>query len=557
MVKVAVVGAGVSGLSSLKCCDEGLEPICFERSDDIGGLWRFTETAGDGKTRAYRSVMTNTSKEMSCYSDFPFQEDYSNYMNQAKFWEYLHAYTEHFDLLKYVRFRTTVCSIIKHPDFFATGQWVVVTESEGNRETTVFDAVMICTGLFLNALLPLESFPGIKKFQGQVLHSQEYRIPEDFHGKRILVIGTGNTGGDVAVELGRVAARVFLSTRHGTWIISRLSHDGYPLDMMLTTRFRHLIRWLLPSAIWNRMMEKQLNRWFNHENYGLRRCKGQKLKLMVNDELPSSILCGTVTVKVKVQEFTETSAVFEDGTVEDVNVVIFATGYTSSFPYLEEPTQSLCRQKIFLHKYVFPSNLEKSTLALIGHVHLSGSILTATELQARWVTRVFKGLCEIPPPSTLMASAAKKEQLIQRGVLQDPNTERLDYITYMDELARSLGAKPNILLLFLKDPKLGLKVFFGPCSPYQYRLTGPGKWDGARKAILTQWDRVLKPLRTRLAPEPPSPPSTSKCLKVWGPPILLAAAAGVLICKFSFLLGISRIGLKEKSSAFLVSVMRW
>ncbi|XP_038614597.1 dimethylaniline monooxygenase [N-oxide-forming] 4-like isoform X3 [Tachyglossus aculeatus] len=416
MVKsVAVVGAGVSGLSSLKCClDEGLEPTCFERSDDIGGLWRFTETAGDGKTRAYRSVMTNTSKEMSCYSDFPFQEEYSNYMNQAKFWEYLRTYTEHFDLLKYIRFRTTVCSVMKHPDFVTTGQWVVVTESEGNRETTVFDAVMICTGLFLNAFLPLESFPGIKKFQGQVLHSQEYRTPEDFRGKRILVIGTGNTGGDVAVELGRTAARVFLSTRSGTWVISRLSDDGYPLDLINTTRFRHLIRWLLPSAIWSRMVEKRLNKWFNHENYGLHVCKGWRQKPIVNDELPSSILCGTVTVKVKVKEFTETSAVFEDGTVEDVDVVLFATGYTSSFPFLEEPTRSICRKKIFLHKCVFPSNLEKSTLAVIGHIHLSGSILTATELQARWVTRVFKGLCEIPPSSTLMASAAKKEQLIKQ-----------------------------------------------------------------------------------------------------------------------------------------------
>ncbi|XP_038614596.1 dimethylaniline monooxygenase [N-oxide-forming] 4-like isoform X2 [Tachyglossus aculeatus] len=501
--------------------------------------------------------MTNTSKEMSCYSDFPFQEEYSNYMNQAKFWEYLRTYTEHFDLLKYIRFRTTVCSVMKHPDFVTTGQWVVVTESEGNRETTVFDAVMICTGLFLNAFLPLESFPGIKKFQGQVLHSQEYRTPEDFRGKRILVIGTGNTGGDVAVELGRTAARVFLSTRSGTWVISRLSDDGYPLDLINTTRFRHLIRWLLPSAIWSRMVEKRLNKWFNHENYGLHVCKGWRQKPIVNDELPSSILCGTVTVKVKVKEFTETSAVFEDGTVEDVDVVLFATGYTSSFPFLEEPTRSICRKKIFLHKCVFPSNLEKSTLAVIGHIHLSGSILTATELQARWVTRVFKGLCEIPPSSTLMASAAKKEQLIKQGVLQDSNIEKMDYITYMDELARSLGVKPNILLLFLKDPKLGLKVFFGPCSPYQYRLTGPGKWDGARKAILTLWDRVLKPLQTRLVLEPARPPSTSNCLKVWGPPVLLAATAGLLVCKFSSLLGISWIGLKEKSSAFLVSMMRW
>lgn len=210
MVKrVAVIGAGVSGLSSIKCClDEGLEPTCFERSTDIGGLWKFTETSKDGMTGVYKSLVTNVCKEMSCYSDFPFQEDYPNFMNQEKFWNYLQEFAERFDLRKYIRFRTTVCSITKRPDFSETGQWDVVTETEEKQETAVFDAVMVCTGHFLNPRLPLESFPGIHKFKGHILHSQEYKFPECFRDKRVLVIGLGNTGGDVAVELSRMAAQV-------------------------------------------------------------------------------------------------------------------------------------------------------------------------------------------------------------------------------------------------------------------------------------------------------------------------------------------------------------
>lgn len=80
------------------------------------------------------------------------------------------------------------------------------------------------------------------------------------------------------------------------------------------------------------------------------------------------------------------------------------------------------------------------------------------------------------------------------------NTLQTDYITYMNELTSAIGAKPNVLKLLLTDPLLALKVFFGPCTPYQFRLTGPGKWSGARKAIFTQWDRTLKPTRTREAP---------------------------------------------------------
>ncbi|XP_047560310.1 dimethylaniline monooxygenase [N-oxide-forming] 4 isoform X2 [Lutra lutra] len=488
--RVAVIGAGVSGLSSIKCClDEDLEPTCFERTNDIGGLWKFT---------------------------------------------------------------TTVRSITKRPDFSETGQWDVVTETEGKQERDVFDAVMVCTGHYLNPRLPLESFPGIHKFKGQILHSQEYKSPEGFQGKRVLVIGLGNTAGDVAVELSRVAAQVLLSTRTGAWVLHRSSEGGYPLNMVITRRCLNFITQVLPSRVLNWIQQRQLNKRFNHENYGLSITKGKISKFIVNDELPTCILCGTVTMKTGVKEFTETSALFEDGTVEEnIDTLIFATGYTFSFPFLEEPLKSLSTKKIFLYKWVFPSNLERATLALIGFISLKGSVLAGTELQARWATRVFKGLCQIPPSQKLMAEATKKEQLIERGVMKDTSEDKLEFIQYLDDLAASIGAKPSVPLLFLKDPRLAWEVFFGPCTPYQYRLVGPGKWDGARNAILTQWDRTLKPLKTRIVPDSTKPASMSHYLKVWGAPILLASL--VLICKPFFLKSV-RDNLQDRISPYLIRI---
>ncbi|XP_012379253.1 dimethylaniline monooxygenase [N-oxide-forming] 4 isoform X2 [Dasypus novemcinctus] len=577
--RVAVVGAGVSGLSSIKCClDEDLEPTCFERSNDFGGLWKFTcaavneerqnskfrcrmgdsfvvpssaqEISKDGMTTVYRSLVTNVCKEMSSYSDFPFQEDYPNFMNQGKFWEYLQEFAEHFDLLKYIRFKTTVCSITKHPDFSKTGQWHVVTETEGKQDRAVFDAVMVCTGHFLNPHFPLESFPGIHKFKGQVLHSQEYKVPEGFQGKRVLVIGLGNTGGDIAVELSRTAAQVLLSTRTGTWVIGRFSDGGYPLNMMSTRRYINLIAQVLPSCVLRWIQERKLNKRFNHENYGLNIMKGKKTKFIVNDELPVCILCGAVTVKTSVKEFTETSALFEDGTVEEnIDVVIFATGYTFSFPFLEEPLRSLCAKKMFLYKLVFPSSLERPTLAIIGLIGLKGSILTATELQARWATRVFKGLCKIPPSQKLMADATKKEELIKRGRSKDTSEDKRDYISYMDDIAACIGAKPSVPFLFLRDPRLAWEVFFGPCSPYQYRLMGPGKWSGARNAILTQWDRTLKPLRTRIVHDSSKPASMTHYLKSWRAPVLLAFL--LIICRPSCFFKLVRDKLHDRISPYL------
>uniref|UniRef100_UPI001E1AF869 dimethylaniline monooxygenase [N-oxide-forming] 4 isoform X2 n=1 Tax=Jaculus jaculus TaxID=51337 RepID=UPI001E1AF869 len=509
------------------------------------------EASTDGMTRVYKSLVTNVCKEMSCYSNFPYPEEYPNFMSHEKFWNYLQEFVEHFDLLKYIQFKTAVCSITKRPDFSQTGQWDVVTETEGKQNRAVFDAVMVCTGLFLSPHLPLESFPGIHKFKGQILHSQEYRIPDPFQGKRVLVIGLGNSGGDIAVELTRTAAQVLVSTRTGTWVVNRYSDGGYPINMMSIRRWHNFITQLLPTCFLNWSLKRRMNKKFNHDIYGLSIIKREKPKFIINDELPTCILCGKVTVKTSIKNFTETAVIFEDGTVEgNIDAVIFTTGYTVSFPFFEEPLKSHCTKKTFLYKHVFPADLERATLAIIGLISLNGSILAGTELQARWATRVFKGLCNVPPSQKLMAEAIKKEQLIKRGVIRDTSQEKLDFITYLDDLATCIGAKPNIPALFLKDPRLAWEVFFGPCSPYQYRIVGPGKWTGARNAILTQWDRTLKPLKTRSVANSSEPASLPHYLKVVGAPVLLVSL--IFICKGSPFLKLVQDKLQDRISSSLV-----
>lgn len=133
-----------------------------------------------------------------------------------------------------------------------------------------------------------------------------------------------------------------------------------------------------------------------------------------------------------------------------------------------------------------------------------------------------------------------------RGVIRDTSGDKLDYIPYMDDLAACIGAKPSVALLLLKDPRLAWEVFFGPCTPYQYRLTGPGKWEGARNAILTQWDRTLKPLKTRGTPDPPTPASISHYLKAWGASVLLASL--LLACKSAFFFKLVRDKLQGRIS---------
>ncbi|XP_067388567.1 dimethylaniline monooxygenase [N-oxide-forming] 2-like isoform X2 [Emydura macquarii macquarii] len=298
-----------------------------------------------------------------------------------------------------------------------------------------------------------------------------------------------------------MAILVFLSTRGGSWVMSRVYDDGYPWDAVFHTRLSNLIRNTLPWPLLKWVYEQKMNQWFNHENYGLVPQNRTLMKEPVfNDDLPSRILCGSVMVKPIVKEFTETSAIFEDGTVgENVDVVIFATGYSFSFPFLEESIIKVENNQAPLYKHVFPPKLEKPTLAVIGLIQPLGPIMPTAELQARWATRVFKGLSELPSESTMLTDIVKrKEKRIEWFGTSRSQTLQTEYIDYLDELAEGSGARPRILPLLLKDPKLALTIFFGPCSPFQFRLTGLGKWDGARNAILTQQARIIKPTKTRV-----------------------------------------------------------
>ena len=207
--EIAVVGAGVSGLAAVKACVEvGMLPTCYEQSLDIGGLWNISDDSVVPRVTVTESTTFNTSKEMSCFSDFPMPRNFPNYVNHAYFMRYLHAYVEQFDLSKYLFFRTIVTKVEKHTDFKSTGQWLVHSRNldSGKNSKREFDGVMIAVGKNNTTLLP--TFPHQDTFTGTILHSSDYRDAKDFKNKCMIVVGLGNSAADIAVELSREAKQV-------------------------------------------------------------------------------------------------------------------------------------------------------------------------------------------------------------------------------------------------------------------------------------------------------------------------------------------------------------
>lgn len=290
--------------------------------------------------------------------------------------------------------------------------------------------------------------------------------------------------------------------------MSRISDSGYPWDMVFTTRFQNMFRNSLPTPIVSWLIGKQMNNWFNHENYGL--IPEDRIKLrepVLNDELPGRIITGKVFIRPSIKEVKENSVIFNSpGKEESIDIIVLATGYTFAFPFLDESVIKIEAGQASLYKYIFPAHLQKSTLAVIGLIKPLGSMIPTGEVQARWAARVLKGVNILPPTSVMIEEVNERKKNKSSGFgLDYCKALQSDYVNYMDELLSYIDAKPNLFSILLTDPCLAFTMFFGPCTPYQYRLTGPGKWEGARNAIMTQWDRTFKVTKTRIVKESSSP----------------------------------------------------
>jgi dimethylaniline monooxygenase (N-oxide forming) len=211
--RVAIIGAGASGLPSIKeCLEEGLEPVCFEKTSDIGGLWNFRPCAEENVACCSLATVTNVGKEMMIYSDFPMPADYPNFMPHRLVLEYFNSYAEKFDLRKHIRFNTVVKRVERAEDYESSGRWRVVVENDGQTETLVFDAVMVCTGH--HARPKMAKFDGDEMFKGNVLHTHHYREgAAKYTGKRVLVIGMGDSALDAATEISELASQVIQAYR--------------------------------------------------------------------------------------------------------------------------------------------------------------------------------------------------------------------------------------------------------------------------------------------------------------------------------------------------------
>uniref|UniRef100_A0A915EFB0 Flavin-containing monooxygenase n=1 Tax=Ditylenchus dipsaci TaxID=166011 RepID=A0A915EFB0_9BILA len=474
--RCAIVGAGVSGLPSIRwALAYGIEPVAFELTESIGGLWKYKPDETE-LSSVMKSTIINTSKEMTAYSDFPPPPSFANFMHNRQMLKYFQMYADHHQLHKYIRFEHTVLSVQRSPHYSTTGQWALEYKTpDGLVKQELFDCVLLCQGHHAKPNLTGTDWKGKDIFQGKIIHSHSYKDHVGYEDTTNVVVGMGNSAVDVAVELSRIGKQVYLSTRRGAWIMNRVGTYGQPFDMEVINRFRmKYLNAVVPLWLVEKIFMKLLQQRFDHAKYGLMPKHGfLSQHATINDELPNRIVSGTVIVKPNIKEYTATGVVWEDGTESQVDNVILCIGYLFDFNLVENGQLIKVKDNYTpLFKYMYPAELlDHNTLeSLVWPNHLDQSCLF---LRCR------------PEFSSKSDIQYKQDQISQRYVHSLRHTLQVDYIQFMDELAGLIDCIPRPLDYIFTDPKLAQKLVFQANVAYVYRLRGNHTWSGARDAIMT------------------------------------------------------------------------
>ncbi|KAL5007986.1 hypothetical protein ScPMuIL_013567 [Solemya velum] len=384
-------------------------------------------------------------------------------------------------------------------DYETTGQWRVTVQNmaSGSTSSLVYDFVIVCNGHYYDPFIP--DIKGLDSFEGEYIHSHGYKNFKGFEGKRVLVVGLGNSAGEIASELSRHAEHVFLSTRHGIYTIPRALDNGLPYDRVTVRRLYSY----LPMAIRRILLFRKLTSRINHSNYGIAPNHPFTMHdCIINDDLPTRILVGSLNMKADITQFKEKSVLFEDGSEERIDKVVFATGYEYNIPFLEKSTVSIEQQFPYLYKQIVPPDVEPHTLAVVGLVYAHAPLVPILEMQARYVVRLFGGHIILPPREQMKSSCERRKQALEKMFGRKIRFNIfVDYVGYMDDLAADVGCSPKTCRYLATNPRLWWKVLAGPIVPAQYRLEGPGKCPKACETIMEGEKCVWIPMRSRRAGE--------------------------------------------------------
>jgi dimethylaniline monooxygenase (N-oxide forming) len=425
-VRVCLIGAGSSGIAAAKALHErGIAFDCFEKSDRVGGNWVFGNS--NGMSAAYRDLFINTSRPRMEYSDLPMPESYPDFPHHTQIAAYFEKYVDHFGFREKITFETSV----EHAELESDGSWTVRLDSGESRH---YAALIVANGHHWNPRWPEPAFPGSDRFAGTQMHAHAYIDNSIFAGKRVVVVGMGNSAMDIAVESSYVAERTMLSARHGVWIIPKYIF-GKPVDQI-----RNDPR--VPFKIRQRIVQQLVRSYAGPpEHHGLPKPDHRfgEAHPTISGRILDRIQHGTVAPKPNIESLEEQAVRFEDGSVEQADVIVYCTGYKIAFPFFDEQLISAPENHIELYRRVF--HPEIPNVMFIGLLQPLGAVMPLAEAQGAWVGDYLLGDYALPSEEDLRADiAADQEAMRKRYVTSKRHTIQVDFDDYLYALSKEREA---------------------------------------------------------------------------------------------------------------------
>lgn len=424
---VAVVGAGAAGLCAAKhLLHGGLDVTVLEMGSAVGGLWVYEND--NGRSPAYRSLHINSEAAITAFEDYPFPSGTPLFPAHTLVRAYLESYARHFGVDRHIRFNSHVVEVAPAGD----DRWRVRL---ADGAESVYDAVVIAPG---HQALP--SHPSFRdRFVGQYLHVHDYRTPERFAGKRVLVVGSGNSAMDAAADICTVTAATSLVARSPVLIMPRLLF-GVPTSRVLAKLERRWMPWPLRRALRilvATVVHGRMQRW------GLTPPK-KRTHPTGHPTIMSHAAYGRVEFRPGIQAVDGDEITFVDGRVERYDVMMAATGYEIDLPFLSPDVVAVVGRRLDLYKRIFP--LDRRNLFFIGYFNVSGGAnIKMMDTQCRLLAAVCAGHLQLPGRGAMRADIDREKRdlraLYPQGARYEMELEPTDYRRQVDELLAA--ARPN------------------------------------------------------------------------------------------------------------------
>lgn len=399
---------------------------------------------------------------MTCFSDLPLEQGAPIFPSNQEILAYLKLYARSFDLLSYVRCETHVQSVEPNPH--GTG-WLIRTNGTEDR-SDVFPYIVVASGRFNRPVIP--KLPGLDSFCGElgVLHSFEYKNPESFRGKRVLVVGCAISALEIASDLALLGAARIVSTYRRQRYVTQKLVAGVPSDTLAFNRFAALKAEVTPRELLGRTTQDYILRVFGSpEQFGAMKPSGDFLSVgrALSQHFLPLVAEGRIVIKPWIREVEGKSVLFQDGGREEFDALIFGTGYKLSIPFLSPPiTRVLDLDALHEDLYQFTFHPDLAGLAFLGFWEQTGPYFPPLELQARWISYVWSGIGTLPVPDQMRAGIEA-----HRSTRGGSHLQAMHLMTLL--FAREANVEPDLRAW----PQLARALLFGPLSSISFRLSGP------------------------------------------------------------------------------------